>query len=107
MRGKPRRAAIFAIAVAALLVAALARDLIRPPSEQWTARMLIASIHLYQRTLSPHMDALGVHCRFHPTCSHYAVAVIKKDGALKGTLRALWRVMRCGPWTPRGTYDPP
>lgn len=107
MRRGPRRAALVALAAAVALTAALARDLTRPPDKQWTARFLVASIHLYQRTLSPHMDALGVHCRFHPTCSHYAVAVIKKDGALKGALRALWRVMRCGPWTPRGTYDPP
>jgi len=107
MRTGPRVFSVLAISLVVLLAAALGRDLTRPPSEQWTARFLIASIHLYQRTLSPHMDALGVHCRFHPTCSHYAVAVIQKDGALTGTLRALWRVLRCGPWTPRGTYDPP
>lgn len=102
-----RRVTLLAIVVAALLIAALVRDLTRPPDKQWTARFLIASIHLYQRTLSPHMAGWGVHCRFRPTCSHYAVAVIKKDGAFKGTLRAIWRVMRCGPWTPQGTYDPP
>lgn len=98
---------LLAISMAVLLAVAVGSDLARPPSQQWTAHALIAAIHLYQRTLSPHMDALGVHCRFHPTCSHYAVAVIKKDGALEGSLRALWRVLRCGPWTPRGTYDPP
>jgi hypothetical protein len=92
-----------------LLLAALAlvADLARPPADQWSARALLAGIHLYQRTLSPRMPAMGVHCRFTPTCSHYAEGAIREDGALVGAARATWRVMRCGPWTPQGTHDPP
>ena len=90
-----------------LLAAALGLDLTRPPSRQASARALLGGIHLYQATLSPRMPALGVRCRFRPTCSHYAEGAIARYGALSGTLRAAWRVLRCGPWTPQGTYDPP
>ena len=94
---------------AVLLVLALlsALDLSRPPREQWTAKGLLAAIHLYQATLSPHMSLIGVRCRFTPTCSHYGEGALRKYGALKGTLLTLRRVARCGPWTPAGTYDPP
>ena len=89
------------------VVVLLACDLARPPQRQVTARALLAAIHLYQATLSPRMPALGVRCRFTPTCSHYAESAIRKYGALVGTARAVARIARCGPWTPRGTYDPP
>lgn len=92
-------------ALALLLLGAV--DLARPPSEQLSARALLAGIHLYQRTLSPWLGAFGVRCRFTPTCSHYAEGAIRKDGALVGSLRATWRILRCGPWTPAGTVDEP
>lgn len=82
-------------------------DLRRSPETQWTAKALLISIDLYQRTLSPHMSAAGVRCRFEPTCSNYAEAVIRRDGALKGSWRTVHRVVRCGPWTPAGTSDQP
>ena len=85
----------------------LAADFARPPREQLSARGLLGAIHLYQATLSPHMGELGVHCRFTPTCSHYGEGAIRKYGAWKGSWLAAWRVLRCGPWTPAGTYDPP
>ena len=98
----PRRIRL-ALLVAALL---LALDLARAPDRQWSARVVLASIDLYQATLSPRMPSLGVHCRFTPTCSHYGEAAIREDGALVGGLRAAWRILRCGPWTPAGTHDP-
>jgi putative membrane protein insertion efficiency factor len=85
----------------------LALDLARPAPRQWTARGLVAAIHLYQATLSPGLGELGVRCRFRPTCSRFAEAAIRRHGALVGSLRAGWRVLRCGPWTPAGTVDPP
>ena len=94
-------------AVLLVLVLLAALDLSRPPAEQWTARGLLAAIHRYQATLSPHMGQIGVHCRFTPTCSHYGEGAIRKYGALMGTARTAWRILRCGPWTPAGTYDPP
>ncbi|HXT20137.1 MAG TPA: membrane protein insertion efficiency factor YidD [Thermoanaerobaculia bacterium] len=85
----------------------LALDLARPPSHQLSARALVGAIHVYQATLSPRLGAAGVRCRFKPSCSHFAEGAIKKDGALVGSARAAWRILRCGPWTPSGTYDPP
>ena len=66
--------------------------------------LLLLPIRLYQRFVSP---ALAPHCRFAPSCSHYAEGAVRKYGALGGSLRAAWRVLRCGPWTPLGTKDPP
>jgi putative membrane protein insertion efficiency factor len=105
MTGWRRR--LFLCLVALVLLIPLAFDLHRPPSQQWSARALIKGIHLYQATLSPKIGAIGVVCRFKPTCSHYAEGAIAKSGALVGTIRAGWRILRCGPWTPLGTVDPP
>jgi putative membrane protein insertion efficiency factor len=69
--------------------------------------MLLTAIDLYQRTLSSQMETAGVRCRFEPTCSRYAQAVIRRDGALEGSWRTLRRIARCGPWTPAGTRDLP
>lgn len=83
-------------------------DLTRPPASQWSARVLLGAIDLYQTTISRVLGSSGaVRCRFEPTCSHYSEAVIRKHGALKGTVLALARIGRCGPWTPAGTHDPP
>ena len=96
-----------ALAIAGALLLVLVVDLFRPPERQWTARALLAGIDLYQATLSPTMPGLGVHCRFTPTCSHYAEGSIRRHGAWGGSLRTGWRLLRCGPWTERGTEDPP
>jgi putative membrane protein insertion efficiency factor len=89
------------------LVIALGIDLARPPRRQLTARALLGAIHLYQATLSPRLGELGVRCRFRPSCSRYAEGALRKHGALVGSAKAAWRVLRCGPWTPAGTVDPP
>ena len=102
-----RRRRVRRTVVLLVLAVLLGLDLSRPPSRQVSAFLLLGSIHLYQATLSPRMPALGVQCRFTPTCSHYAVGAIERYGALGGSLRAAWRILRCGPWTPLGTYDPP
>jgi putative membrane protein insertion efficiency factor len=44
-------------------------------------------------------------CRFYPSCSHYGYQAVYKYGALKGSLMAGWRVLRCNPFNPGG-YDP-
>jgi putative membrane protein insertion efficiency factor len=90
-----------------VLLALLGFDLSRAPARQWTARAELAAIAAYQRRLSPWLVRGGVACRFEPTCSRYAAAAIRADGALVGTARATWRVLRCGPWTRPGTLDPP
>ena len=66
------------------------------------ARLLIASIRAYRRHISP---LFRPHCRFHPTCSAYALEAITVHGAARGTLLALKRISRCHPWN-AGGLDP-
>jgi putative membrane protein insertion efficiency factor len=74
----------------------------------WRAQTLaIGSIHFYQRALAPVAARVGLRCRFTPTCSRYAETVIARDGVVRGGLKAIARVARCGPWTPAGTIDEP
>jgi putative membrane protein insertion efficiency factor len=90
-----------------VLAAAIAIDVRRPPSAQWTTRAALTGIHAYQATLSPLYSRLGVACRFTPTCSVYGEAVVRRFGVMRGSWMAAKRVLRCGPWTPAGTTDPP
>jgi uncharacterized protein len=69
--------------------------------------LALAGIHGYQRVLSPLAARAGLRCRFTPTCSRYAETVIARDGALRGGVRAIARIARCGPWTAPGTRDDP
>jgi putative membrane protein insertion efficiency factor len=48
---------------------------------------------------------MASHCRFHPTCSSYAIEAIEVHGGLKGSWMALTRLLRCHPFHPGG-YDP-
>ena len=66
------------------------------------ARLLTLVIRAYQRLISP---LLGPRCRFHPSCSHYAIEALQKHGALRGTWLATRRVSRCHPLN-EGGYDP-
>lgn len=66
-------------------------------------RALVGLIRAYQLTVG---QLLGGHCRFHPSCSEYAIECVRSRGALAGGARALWRVLRCGPWS-RGGVDYP
>ena len=100
-----RRKVLLSAALLASLLLAL--DLARPPARQLSARALLAGISVYRDHGSVWTRRLGVRCRFEPTCSRYAQVVIARDGALVGSLRAGWRILRCGPWTPRGTRDEP
>jgi putative membrane protein insertion efficiency factor len=70
---------------------------------QLPARALILLVRLYQLTLSP---IFGRQCRFQPTCSHYMIGALQKYGAVRGTLKGLYRILRCNPLC-RGGYDPP
>jgi len=67
------------------------------------ARVLVALIRVYQRTLSL---LLGNVCRFEPSCSRYAVACLEEHGAMKGSLLSIVRLCKCHPFHPGG-YDPP
>lgn len=63
------------------------------------SRLLIGCLRAYQRVLSPF---LGQHCRFHPTCSQYAIEALRLHGAGRGLLLAAKRLLRCHPWHPGG-----
>lgn len=67
------------------------------------ARTLAALIRLYRRALSPLKGAPS--CRFHPTCSAYALEAIETHGALRGSVLAVRRILKCHPLHPGG-FDP-
>lgn len=66
------------------------------------ARLLVLLLAGYRRFISP---LLGPHCRYHPTCSAYALEAVTVHGAWRGTILALGRIARCHPWRPGGV-DP-
>ena len=65
-------------------------------------RILTWPLRVYRRYLSPLKPPM---CRFSPTCSQYAIEAIEAHGVVRGTMLALWRVLRCNPLV-RGGYDP-
>ena len=66
-------------------------------------RIFIGMIRLYQTLISPFIHP---RCRYYPSCSHYAVQAIEKYGVVKGGLKAVWRILRCNPFS-RGGVDFP
>ena len=65
----------------------------------WPAALLIGVVRVYQRFLSP---VLGPRCKYHPSCSEYAVRAIGSYGILRGSVLAAWRLLRCNPWSNGG-----
>ena len=63
---------------------------------------LIVLVKAYRIAVSPF---LGPSCRFHPTCSEYAIGALRRYGALRGSWLTARRIARCHPWHPGG-YDP-
>ena len=66
------------------------------------SRLLILPIRFYQICISPMFPPA---CRFTPSCSAYAIEAIRVHGALRGSLLAIRRILRCHPWGGSG-YDP-
>jgi putative membrane protein insertion efficiency factor len=64
--------------------------------------LLLLPVRLYQRAISPGLPA---RCKYHPTCSAYAVEAIRTYGVLRGVILAGWRLLRCNPWS-HGGFDP-
>jgi uncharacterized protein len=74
----------------------------RVPASRVAIALLIVPIRLYQWTLSP---ILGRQCRFHPTCSHYAVEALRVHGVVRGVWLTARRLARCHPFG-KGGFDP-
>jgi uncharacterized protein len=64
--------------------------------------LLSGTIRLYQVMLSP---IFGQQCRFHPSCSHYALQALQQHGVLRGSALSLMRIVRCNPLCVGG-FDP-
>ncbi len=71
-------------------------------ARRFVAALILAPIRLYQRFLSP---ALPRRCKYEPTCSAYAVDAVRELGAVRGSILAAWRLLRCNPWS-HGGWDP-
>jgi putative membrane protein insertion efficiency factor len=56
-------------------------------------------IHAYRLLVSP---LLGPRCKYHPTCSRYALDAIREVGVVRGLVVAGWRLLRCNPWSHGG-----
>jgi putative membrane protein insertion efficiency factor len=70
--------------------------------QKCTTYFFLFLIRAYQLLISPLFPPA---CRFTPTCSQYAIDAIKRHGACRGFFMALWRILRCHPFSDGG-YDP-
>jgi putative membrane protein insertion efficiency factor len=66
------------------------------------SKVLSLIVRGYRNGVSP---MLGMHCRFYPSCSAYALEALERHGTARGVWLALKRLTRCHPWHPGG-YDP-
>ena len=66
--------------------------------------VFVFPIRLYQRLISPFLPANT--CKYHPSCSEYAVLAIRNRGVLRGVPLAAWRLLRCNPWSHGGVDYP-
>jgi len=66
------------------------------------ARGLVVLVTAYRWLVSP---VLGPNCRYHPSCSEYAIEALRAHGAARGGWLALRRISRCHPWGGHG-FDP-
>lgn len=69
------------------------------------SEILIKIIEKYQKNISPILSKRGVNCKYYPTCSEYTKQAIRKYGCILGTIKGIWRILRCNPFS-KGGYDP-
>jgi putative membrane protein insertion efficiency factor len=65
----------------------------------------ILLIRGYRRVLSPLVGATSLgnpRCKYHPSCSAYALGAYREFGFLRGSVLTLWRLLRCNPWSHGG-----
>ena len=63
---------------------------------------IIFVIKIYQQFISP---LFPPSCRYYPSCSNYAIDAVTKKGIIRGSFLAIWRILRCNPFS-KGGYDP-
>lgn len=62
-------------------------------------RIAIAAVHAYRATAG---QFIGGRCKYHPSCSQYAIDAIRLHGVARGVVLAGWRLVRCNPWSHGG-----
>ena len=65
-------------------------------------KFLLGGIKFYQKYISPFKRTK---CPYFPSCSQYGYEAIEKYGPVKGLILAIWRILRCNPFS-KGGYDP-
>lgn len=65
-------------------------------------KLFLFIIKFYRKYISP---MKSTKCPYIPSCSEYGMEAIEKYGAFKGGVLALWRIIRCNPFS-KGGYDP-
>ena len=65
-------------------------------------KFLLGGIRFYQKYISPYKRTK---CPYFPSCSQYGYEAIEKYGPVKGLILAIWRILRCNPFS-KGGYDP-
>ncbi|MCC8068532.1 MAG: membrane protein insertion efficiency factor YidD [Ruminococcus sp.] len=61
--------------------------------------IFILPIRLYKRFISPLIPPV---CKYYPTCSSYAITSIERFGIVRGSILAIWRILRCNPFSNGG-----
>ena len=64
--------------------------------------LAIVLVKFYRKLISPLFPAK---CKYHPTCSSYALTAFSRFGFIRGLMLTVWRILRCNPWS-MGGYDP-
>lgn len=67
--------------------------------------LLIWLINQYQKHISFRLESKNIHCKYYPTCSEYTKQAIQKYGAGRGSIKGIYRILRCNPFS-KGGYDP-
>jgi putative membrane protein insertion efficiency factor len=59
----------------------------------------VAGVYAYRYTLGVLFPAT---CKYHPSCSQYAIDALRRYGLVRGAILAGWRLLRCNPWSHGG-----
>lgn len=70
-------------------------------ADRWVRYALIAGVLVYQRSLG---YVMGGQCRFHPSCSHYALDALRAKPSWRAVPLIAWRLLRCQPLC-KGGWD--